>query len=173
MTSQLPLLDPSGADLPSPLFTPRPGWGGKIARWLRDNLYILIFRLVVFGAAALIIVSLVRSWQATRTAQTTNSPSPSPTGQNWTLQTAAARGQGMTDLSAWAVNAYCSQHDPRISLTAVEHLYAVDTLARKTGWRRLQVREEAMFSADDIANIIESAKALTPAQRNAWARYLR
>ncbi len=173
MTSQPPLLDPSGGELPSPLFTPQPGWGGRLAGWLRDNLYMLVFRVVVFSAVALILISLVRSWRAPRLAEQSPSPSASPLSQNWTFQTAAAAGQGMTHLAAWAVDAYLSQHTPKVALTAVEHLYAVDSLARQSGWRRLALHEEARFSADDIAAVIEKAKALTAAQRAAWARFLR
>lgn len=170
MTNQPPLLDPSGADIPSPMFTPRPGWGGKLSNWLQDNLYILLFRIVVLAAIVLIITSLIRAWKVSPLAA---SPSPTPTSQNWEFKTATLPGQGMTDLAAWAINAYSAQHDPQIKLTAVEHLFAVDALAHKTGWRHLEVREEFEFSADDIATIIQQAKSLSPIQRSAWARFLK
>ena len=170
MTSQPPLLDPSGADIPSPMFTPRPGWGGRLRAWLRDNFYVLLFRLIVLVAVLLIISSLIRAWKS---APVVVSPSPTPSSQNWTFETATEPGQGMTHLAAWAVDAYATQHDPQIELTAVEHLFAVDALARLTGWRSLERGEEVQFSADDIAVIITRAQSLSPAQRSAWAKLLR
>ena len=169
MSSQPSLLDPSGANLPGPLFTPRPGWGGKLSKWLGENLYIFIFRLVVLAALFLIVFSLVSAW---RTNPPLPSPTPEPLSQNWTFHTAASSGEGMTDLAAWAVDAYLTRHDPQVSLSAVEHIYTVDRLSRLVGWHRLEVGEEIEFDADDIASIIERAYSL-PAQRDAWARFLR
>ena len=79
----------------------------------------------------------------------------------------------MTNLTAWAIDTYITQHVPQIKLTAGEHLFAVDALARLTGWRQLKRGEEIEFSADDITAIIEQAKSLSLAQRSAWARLLK
>ena len=169
MIQQPPLLDP-GSSLPSPMFRPRPGWGGRLHAWAKDNLYLLIFRVLILAAVMLIGTSLMRSWHAVKLAQ---SPSPSPSASP--LMTAyehiAAHGLGLTHLAARTVDAYLAAHGE--SLDAPRHLYAVDALARSAGWRRLISGETVRFDADTTAGIIASAKTLTARQVATWSHLLR
>jgi hypothetical protein len=168
MIQQPPLLDP-GSSLPSPLFQPRPGWGGKLRHWIRENLYLLVFRVLILAAIVLIGTSLVHSWRAIKLAQ---SPSPSPSISPLTVlyEHIAANGVGLTQLAALTLDTYLASHHDLLDTPS--HLYAVDALARSAGWRRLIAGEKIVFDTDTLARIVSAAKALTPSQRTAWSLVL-
>ena len=170
MTSQPPLLtNGSGAQLPSPLFRARPGWGGQLAEWLADNAYVIVFRVLLLVAAVLVIVSLVRH-HGTEVAL----PSPTETPRAYdAYYEVALAGEGMTHLAAKAVNDYAADQIPPLVLDAVQHLYAVDALARSAGWKRMELGDGVSFRTADLADIIARAMRLTAAQRSAWSRYLK
>ncbi|HUO75725.1 MAG TPA: hypothetical protein VMU12_02310 [Candidatus Paceibacterota bacterium] len=171
MTTQLPLLD-RGPDmqLPGPMFRARPGWGGRLREWMHENLYVIVFRLLLLAAAGLVIASLLNH-HATPEAPVP-SPTATPTAYDAYYQVALA-GEGMTHLAAKTINDYSDDQIPPLKLDAIQHLFAVDTLARTAGWRRLRLGDEVSFRTSVIQDVIFLAKALTPAQRAAWARFLR
>ena len=72
--AQRPFLEPGPGEMPSPLFTPRPGWGGLFREWLRENAYLAVFRLVLFVAIVVLVQSIVRNRPPEQPAL---SPSPS------------------------------------------------------------------------------------------------
>lgn len=150
------------------MFRPRPGWGGQLRRWLHDNLYMAVFRLLIVSATVLIVSSLIHSW---KDVQLAHSPSPTTTPATAVYEFVADHGIGLTQLAARAVDAYLNAQNVR--LDAVRHLYAVDSLARTAGWRRLTAGEKVTFDTETLARAVISAKALTSQQYFAWSRLLR
>jgi hypothetical protein len=169
MTTQPPLLtNGPGAQLPSPLFRARPGWGGQFKEWLADNAYVIVFRLLLFIAAVLVVASL-----AGRHGPQTALPSPTATPFAYdAYYEVALAGEGMTHLAAKAVDDYSADRIPPLHLDAVQHLFAVDALARGAGWTRLELGDGVSFRTADIIDIVARAQSLTARQRAAWAHYL-
>jgi len=156
----------SGTDLPSPLFTPRPGWGGQLKGWFSENAYLVVFRTVLALAVALVVVSIIRN----RPVPVAIAPSPTP--QSPAVREYAARpGDGMTHLAARAIDEYLAYSGTR--LTAEQHLAAVDSLSRSKGWRPLDEGESIPFREDEVAAAIAGSLALSAAALAAWGKYLR
>jgi hypothetical protein len=168
-TTQPPLLtNGSGAQLPSPLFRARPGWGGQLREWLADNAYVIAFRLLLLAAAVLVVASLVG-----RHEPETALPSPTVIPRAYdAYDEVALAGEGMTHLAAKAVDDYSADQIPPLRLDAVQHLFAVDALARGAGWIRMELGDGVSFRTADIVDIVARAQSLTARQRAAWARYL-
>lgn len=156
-------------ELPSPIFQPRPGWGGKLKRWFHNHGGMHMLQMLILVILVLTSLAMIRRWDQAQLATATPSASPDATQSKYSF--IAAYGVGLTHISAQAVDAYTA--DQKITLTAVEHLYAVDSLARQLGWRDLALGEKVIFSSQRLAETIISAKALTPQQRTAWSRFLR
>lgn len=173
MTSQYqaPLLNPSGSDIPSPLFAPRPGWGGQLAAWFRSHAYLITFRTVLILAVVIVGISIYRAG-----SQSGEALLPTPTASPDELDTisiTAAPGQGMTHLAAAAVDTWSSHQNPPALLSPAEHLFAVDTLARAAGWRPVARDESVSFLTAYVAAIVDQATSLSPAQSAAWQRLLK
>jgi hypothetical protein len=171
MKRQPPLLDQTGASLASPQFTPRPGWGGQLRHWFSNNASSIIFRLVLLFA--LILVG--RAFWVRLPARTENFNTPvvsSPEDSSRITLTANA-GDGITNIAARALDVYsaATAHAPR--LDAVEHLFAVTTLAATVPRSALEVGQEVSFTTAAIQSVLENATTLTASQKSAWAKFLR
>lgn len=161
-------------NLPSPLFQPRPGWGGQLARWLRENAYIIVFRLVLLVAVVLIVGSLVRQ-NGSDTPLVGENPfesnAPFPLDKPITLK--AEYGEGVTNMAARALDLFIlTRSDMGAYLDGPRHLFAVDTLSREIGWRGVELGEKIWFPIDTIARIAREARELTGRPYQAWARLL-
>jgi len=168
MTSQFPLLNGGGLQLPGPMFRPRPGWGGRLRGWLSGNVYVVVFRLLLLAAAALVVASLVGRHEPETAFP---SPTASPFAYDTYYQVALA-GEGMTHLAAKTVDDYSHDQIPPLTLDAVQHLFAVDALARLAGWKRMELGDGVSFRTAVVADVVATAQSLTPAQRTAWSRLL-
>lgn len=159
-------------NLPSPLFQPRPGWGGQLARWFKENAYVIVFRSVLLVAVVLIAGSLIRGdSEAPLIGTPTESNLPFPLEKPITLE--AQQGEGVTHMAARAVDLFiATQSDTDMRLDNPRHLFAVDTLSREAGWRPLELGEKIWFPVDIIAQIVREARNLTASQYHAWARVL-
>jgi hypothetical protein len=162
MTLPLPLMD-SGSNLPSPLFQPRPGWGGKISAWIRRNFYTLAFRIVVFA-----ILIAVGTFITRRAPQEAILPSVSPTPLATAYTETAAPGEGISHLAARALDRYLEQHNT--TLDTLQHLWAVNQLSASQALKRGQ---EVSFSSNAIGTAIDEAKSLTAGQRANLQQYIR
>ncbi|MCC6404875.1 MAG: hypothetical protein IT405_00625 [Candidatus Yanofskybacteria bacterium] len=169
MTSQPPLLDPIGPALPGPLFTPRPGWGGKLRIWFSEHAYLLVFRLVVVCALVLIVRSF---WVARTPQEAERSPVPRAPVESVFVLTAQS-GDGITTLAAHAIDLRLAAGPAALRLDGAQHLFAVDSLARLAGWAPLSVGQEVRFESSDITTTILHALTLPPHQHAAWERVLR
>ena len=171
MTSQPPLLDRTGENLPGPQFTPRPGWGGQLREWFTRNAYIVVFRLVIFAALVLVAHSLWVHLPA-RTADIRASATPTPQELKG-LTVKANPGDGMTNLAARALDLYVALQTSQLRLSAAQHLAAVDTLSRSVCWCPVARDQIVTFATADIVHAIDSALRLSPAALRAWSAYLR
>ncbi|HXK36658.1 MAG TPA: hypothetical protein VJ553_03695 [Candidatus Paceibacterota bacterium] len=171
MYQQPPLPEPSGADLPSPLFLPRPGWGGQIKKWLRQNLYSAIFRGILLGAALLIITSIIRAPDGPTVQE------PIPTIDENTVAQVALPGDGLSQLAARALDEWLSRN-AAVELDAVQHLYVVDRMTRIAVLVSSRMPplihpgEIVRFPSTFIQTAADEAKALTVWQYRAWTRLL-
>lgn len=169
MTSQPSLLDTTGSSLPSPQFTPRPGWGGRLGHWFTHNAYIVVFRMVIVVALVLIGRSLL-----VHRNDPIVQPTASPVAASLQpISIKALAGDGMTNLAARALDMYSALQSPAVRLDGAQHLYAIDALARSVCWCPLEVNQQVTFVPADIKSIIDRALALSPAQHATWARLLR
>ena len=171
MTNQPPLIDQTGASLPGPQFTPRPGWGGQLRRWLSHNGALLVFRVVILAALILIGRSLWIRLPA-RDANFITQATPTPSSDAITLL--AQPGDGISNLAARALDLFIvASEDETLGLDAAQHLYAVNALTIARGGRTLSVGQVISFENSELHTTVRSAQLLTPAQRAAWARLLR
>lgn len=163
----------NSGNLPSPLFQPRPGWGGQLARWFRENAYVIVFRLVLLVAVVVIVGSLLRG--GSDAPQEGSDPfasnAPFPLDKPITLK--AEYGEGVTHMAARAVDLFIlTRSEADAQLDAPRHLFAVDRLSREAGWRPLKLGEKIWFPIDIIARIVREARELTVRQYQAWTKLL-
>ena len=175
--AQRPLLEPGLGEMPSPLFTPRPGWGGRFREWMHDNAYVVVFRLVLFVAIVVLIQSIVRNRPP---ADFAASPSPSPSSAPVDgYRPVAAPREGASHLAARALDEHLAARPGTGPLTAAERAYAIDSLwrgavaaAARTPFV-LHVGDSLFFPTATVDAAVSAAKALTPTQKAAWGRLVR
>ncbi len=170
MTNQPPLIDQTGASLPGPQFTPRPGWGGQLRRWLSHNGALLVFRVVILAALILIGRSL---WIRLPARDANLATQATPTPDSDAIALLAQPGDGISDLAARALDLFVvASEDATLGLDAAQHLYAVSTLSTAHDRRALNVGEVISFTNSELLDSIRTAQLLTPAQKAAWTRLL-
>lgn len=149
------MLDSQEILLPSPLFKPKPGWGGRLRIWLKRN-----NQSVSLVAALVIIVfatqGLIRQERGTATNDLTQ------TLENIITLT-ARQNQGISHLARQALSDYLISHRD-ISLTPVQELFAATALANTVPARLLSIGEPVTFQLSSLQAAIESAKNMTPYQ---------
>lgn len=168
-------------DLKSPVFKPRPGWGGRLKEWSKRNLAKLLAVLVVLAVGTAIVVDQVRDNRNDGVAKVSPTPTPKPTGgtvsgsNDQRYEYAAAPGQGITHLARMAVTQYMK--DNNTSLVAEQRIYAEDflkdkTLAERVKSKLLEIGEKVSFQVNDVKSAVNAALALTAAQLAALAKYV-
>lgn len=171
--SQPHLLDPLGSDLPSPVFTPRPGWGGQFRRWLRQRGATIFFRGVIIIALCITALAL---WHQPESPQATVSPvTPTPIVEVPIIIPVKA-GDGMSAIAVRAIDAYLAlpiAMQSSYHLDSLQHLIAVDALVRSTPAQTLHAGDTVSFSLHNVQVAIDVAAVLTPPQRAAWLRWVR
>lgn len=172
---QPPLIDMTGADIPSPIFRSRPGWGGQLHTWWEQNAYPVLFRGALLLVLALLAWSGVVSVRQYRAAHSQRAYTPADSPQKPTIiyTFTAVRGQGMTAIAAQALNMRIATMSAYPALTREEYVFAVDRIARQAGWRPLSPGEHIEIADTDVVAAIDAAKRLTPNERAAWKRLVR
>lgn len=165
--NQPPLLDDlSGAELKSPIFAPRPGWGGQLRHWFAEGGSLLLFRLALAIALVLILVALIRqpsSPAETRTISDNRISVPPVT-------IGVRSGDGMYALAMRAIDWYTASHG--IRLDEIERIGATDSLVNLTGPHQLKPGQVVDFDAQNVAAAINYAQNLSPTQRQNLEPYL-
>lgn len=172
--AQRPLLEPGPGEMPSPLFSPRPGWGGRLREWLRENAYLAVFRLVLFVAIVVLIQSIVRNRPPQPSAL-----SPSPSTDASAVEghrPVAVRGDGASQLAQRALIEHLTEYPDRGPLSPAEQAFAVDVLWRGAVQAAARVPfvlhagDSLFFPHATIEAAISAAKTMTPAERARWSR---
>lgn len=170
MTSQPPLLDSIGTDLPGPLFTPRPGWGGKLRVWLRAN--------GVKTLATLIVVSAsigATSYIINRRDSVSVTPTASPTPIAIPGYTITARtGDTLTSISTRALDDHLKASGEQ--LDRIARLWAVDriTNALLTPYPARPTSGQVITIPTTVIEYgIAEATSLSPTQRKNLQKYLK
>jgi len=149
--------------LKSPVFTPRPGWGGKLQNWStghRRELIMGAFVVVIVLGAVFFLRSEGESIQAT--------PSPTPaTGQ---ITVTAQPRDSVTSLARKALNVYLERN--AIELNAVQKLYIETELKNSVGETRLSVGQSIIFSEAAIQRAISKSRLLNDFQIKYFSRFL-
>jgi hypothetical protein len=164
-----------GSDLPSPLFTPRPGWGGRLRQWWSENGYGTVFRSVLLIALIILAATIF----TTRDNKSDVAVTPSPTPTIEAIEEAARPGEGISHLASRVLNAYIAEEPATRALEPVEHLFAVDYLSRmimalsSRSPFTLRANENVRFPVTALNDAIAKANALTPQERTNWSRFLK
>jgi hypothetical protein len=172
-TSDQPQLinSPSDPTIKSPVFSPRPGWGGQLNDWFKDSgSYIL---LVVFLATLLVSIfsmtthfarnSAVKNVgiQNTTSEEQTNSPMRTRVFYAETAQI----GQGLTHLARQAFGEYAEEHQLE-GLLPEHKIYIEDYLQKnvenRPSYGIVGVGQEVSFSKTDMERAVSKAMALKP-----------
>ena len=149
-------------DIKSPIFTPRPGWGGKLKNWLRKNGQ---SKLLPILSVALLVLGLFAYWNG-KDRQTTSDDISAKT-----IYKVAEPRQGLPPLARAAINDYLTSNN--IELSQEQKLYAETYLVDLVGKRSVSVGETISFEASQLSEVVEKAKALTPYQIQEWSKYLK
>ncbi len=168
MNSLHPRQDPTGASLPGPLFTPRPGWGGQLHTWLRSHSNTLITTIILIAIIALTASIL---WDRLP-ARTDSYETPRETPVAASIDVLALPGDGVYSLSSRAIDLYCASSDPIIKLDGIERVAAASALANEIGSRNLEPNDVLSFPVSNLQDAISSAQHLSPRQRAAWGKLL-
>lgn len=160
--------DSTGASLPGPLFTPRPGWGGQLNAWLRSHSNTFITTIILIAVIALTASIL---WNRLP-ARTASYESPRETPVAASIDVLAIAGDGVYSLSSRAIDLYCTVREPIIKLDSIEHIAAVTILTNDIGSRNLEPNDVLSFPVSDLQDAISSAQHLSSRQRAAWGKLL-
>lgn len=155
-------------DLPGPQFEPRPGWGGQLHKWYVDNVYGIIFRLILLCILVIMGVAFILHRE--------HSTAPIAEQQKIEIQPitlSALRGDGITHVAARALDLYIAIQPVDIKLDAAQHLYVIDILAHQSGWRWLHDGEIVSFTPETLDTAINAAINLSQQQHSAWQRFVR
>ena len=164
---QVPLIE-TDDQLPSPVFRPRPGWGGKLNKWLRKHGFSSLVRAACIVAVLLIIRSLIPH-HSPEVVQST--PTPSPTMD--THHQVAGPREGIQTLAARAIDECLSKHPELGTLDPIEHLWAVYQLARTVPPHTLRVGETVEFTHEVVVGIISRSQHLSSFTRASLLPYLK
>jgi len=160
------------------MFTPRPGWGGKLRRWAQGNLYFILFRLIIVSIVVWVGSTIISSY---KTAQSNIEPTPTPTDtqNNDAYPATAEAGWGLSDMAAAALNDYLTDH-PTEKLSRVEHLWAVDRIwntfievSNRPNPKLVHLHDSFVVPATVIEYAISEARHLSPSQRAHLSSYLK
>lgn len=151
-------------DLKSPIFKPRPGWGGKINKWLKKNfaskvLPILSIATVTIGGFLYLI-------------QHYNSQNPiKKETQNTTIEKVVQSGQGLTHVARAVISEYLAQNF--IDISSEQKIYAETYLVNLIGRKPVNIGETITFQTSDVSKAVDESKYLTPYQLEAWGQYIK
>lgn len=155
---------PQQLDLKSPIFKPRPGWGGKLNNWLKINfenkvLPVLAVAIIIAGAYLYSLKHDVAQ------APIENSPVADA------IDVQVRSGQGLTHVARTVIIEYLNGNS--INLSAAQKVFAESYLVTKMENRQLIAGFTFSVKTKDVEQTIEKAKSLTPSQIETWSRYVR
>ena len=165
---QQPLFTPDRTlDLQSPVFQPRPGWGGQLAGLIKkifsSSTFIIAVALLVVALTGYSLLKAKDNYAVTNPVTTKfgQIPTTAPTTvlEQGVFQETALAGQGVTHLARHALKGYLSEYRDTI-LSTEQKIYIEDYLRRRTDQISLHPGQTIYFNTKDIANAVANAKKL-------------
>lgn len=149
-------------DIKSPIFTPRPGWGGKLKNWLKTNGQPKVLPVASIAILAIGLFVYLNG-------KGNQNPNIDVSAQ--AIEKIAEPRQGLTHLARSAIYDYLTAND--VELSAEQKLYAETYLVSILGKKSVSVGEKVVFESDKLSESVEKAKNLTPYQIQEWSKYLK
>lgn len=148
----------------SPVFAPKPGWGGKLNNWFSKNFNSKILPVV---SVLILIVGLYNFLNNKNKAANLSNES----AEIEVIEKIAQPRQGLTHL-ARAAFADFIEHK-KIELTAPQKLFAETYLVTKLNNRLVHAGDTITFKVNDLTETVEKAQTLTTYQLSEWSKYLK
>lgn len=157
-------------ELKSPIFKPRPGWGGKLKEWLLKNFYSVILPTL----AIILILEMVHLlWSAYITPSENIILNNAQSQNEDIIEKTAGKGQGITHLAREALTDYLEDNsNSSTPLLPAQKIYIETYLASLNDNREINIGDKISFKKTDIALAIKRAEFLTPEQIEGWSRYI-
>ena len=154
---------PTQLDIKSPIFTPRPGWGGKLNNWFKSN-----FERKILPALATVIIVIGAYFYIAKHNPAQAPVENSPVAEAIDVQIQS--GQGLTHIARTAITEYLSGNG--LDLSATQKVFAESYLVNKMGNQRLLAGGTLSIKTTELEEVIEKAKSLTQDQIKTWSRYV-
>ena len=148
---------------PGPIFTPEPGWGGKIHVWLRK--YFWQFVLPGLLIAVFLILTSQFNWQPRLV-----SSSPTATPLPAVLSRSIAPGESRLLVIRQIVSAYIAQQTE--NLTGGQRIF-METKLNQILPADSTLAGQIQIPLTALATISQQAKTLSPSQLAQWENYAR
>ena len=151
-------------DLKSPIFKPRPGWGGKFNNWFKSNfesklLPILSIVVIIIGAYLYLVKNNVAEAPIKEIVEIT------------TIEKVVQPHQGLTHVVRSVISEYLNKGD--LDLSAEQKIFLETYLVNQLKGEQVKIGEIISFSKSDLNQAIEKARSLTPNQIKTWSRYIK
>ena len=150
-------------DIKSPIFKPKPGWGGKLKNFAKKHFYSVVLPAIAIAAILIGINLFSQKVMEGQTAQNTLSQDM--------IEKTASQGQGVAHLAREALSDYLSEN-PDISLLPQQKIFVETYFIDKFGNKEISAGEKIDFKKEDLAKATAKAKTLTPEQLSAWSKYI-
>lgn len=164
-------LQKSLSELPGPIFEAKPGWGGKLANWLKRNFKKKILPIIIVVLVALISWAFLIKERAGQEKELFKEEEKIEKKEGVVIKEiegkkifklTARKGEGITHLARRALKEYLNENQEAGKDLKAEHkIFIEDYLKDLHGERFLNLGEELEFSADDIGKAIGEAKNLS------------
>jgi hypothetical protein len=152
----------------SPIFTPRPGWGGKLKNWFKNNFYNVVIPLIAIFLVLVSVHNLSNQYieYANKEMGGNIAAISKPT-----IEKVAQRGQGISHLARQALEDYLKEN-PQIQLGLGEKIFIENYFANNVFQNKnIGLGEKVEFNKNDILIAIERARTLSPLQISEWEKY--
>jgi hypothetical protein len=151
-------------ELQSPIFLPRPGWGGQLREWSKTNRRLLMI------LSAIILVLIGSSFFFRGNPDVTQA-TPTPTPNTNQVSVTAQTGDSITTLARRALNTYLLANSATVS--DIQELFIETQLKNIIGEFRLSVGQTVHFPVSSIQQAIRNAENMTPYQIQYYSQFVR
>ncbi len=170
-------------DIKSPVFIPRPGWGGRLKQWSANLLDSPTFYALLAGIALIGTVIFAIRYAVTRQHPPLTLATPVSIPKNTqeipaiahplplALTITAVRGQGVTHLARQAVRQYTQAK--AIALAPEQKVYAEDWLRRRVNIQILYPQQQIPFPLTDVQHAVEKSQHLKKEELANLTQYAR
>ena len=134
-------------DIKSPIFTPRPGWGGKLKNWLKKNGQ---SKVLPVTSIVVLVLGIYMYWDKFGAQKQDNDIVSA------TIEKTAEPRQGLTHLARAAISDYLMANN--IELSSEQRIYAETYLVSIMGKKSVSVGETISFDKTKLADAVEKAK---------------